>query len=387
MKCKVFLKHMEDYINDRLSRDISEAMEQHMEVCSTCRKAYNKEKEIDNLFSIGFNNDRIKFQSTRNAVLANINTNKYSYGTVTKVQSNLAKNYKSYGALAAAVLCFIFLCSAFIPNMKINEKIRPLNGGNLSSVNLELAKDKIKLDNDLLKLSWKEDLTGKHTMAINEKQEQSQTKASILVGEKGTNEATEIVLNNGKNPVVVYGAEWLDSNNILALIGDGKNKLNNGDKLIILNVDSLNYQCIYRADMKKEQLRSFAISGSEIMISNVYLDDSHTQLERNMKKIKFKDVTDKMDDECVRYISDVAKKINNNDFQDINRFFNKNFNENTMKDSTVYINKIYERDSSVVNQRNFTVQLIYHSGESKSIYLENVTIRQDGANFKIEDLN
>lgn len=115
MKCEVFREKILQYLDDDLTIDERLEMELHIKQCSECRRIYEEEKEIDDLFRNALNDDSIEFNSSVNKVMSVIDKDKYNKNNEENEKViDLSKKRKSvknigykYLATAASLLIVI----------------------------------------------------------------------------------------------------------------------------------------------------------------------------------------------------------------------------------------------------------------------------------------
>lgn len=78
MNCEVFREKILQYLDDDLTIDEKLEMELHIKHCSECRRIYEEEKEIDDLFRKTLNDESIEFNSSVNKVMSIIDKDKYN---------------------------------------------------------------------------------------------------------------------------------------------------------------------------------------------------------------------------------------------------------------------------------------------------------------------
>lgn len=98
ISCSIFKKKLNDYLYDYLADDFKMSMEQHIRGCRSCCRLYEQELQINNIFKDNVNIENIRFKSSREDIIRNIDKNRYSKKLSNKLYYSLRKNITAYAA-------------------------------------------------------------------------------------------------------------------------------------------------------------------------------------------------------------------------------------------------------------------------------------------------
>lgn len=299
MNCNVFKSKLEDYMNGMLSYDMEEAMKNHIEKCNACRKIYEDEKKTDELIKAGFSTEQLKFNSSRNDILENIDVNKYNGGLWNKAQikvkkgfnkinSHMCKNAMRYAGIAAVVL-LVVLCAK---NGILTEMKNGTSGNKTGSVAMKASEGKSEpkaseskpelsdkksqvqeqeskpsqktneavLDFQFARMNadknykidfntpWKTSSDGKISACVDGKGESSQEEgiADIAVRENDKNNMFLLKINSSNNKQLTpMKVEWIDNNTLAVIVGCGYGTIAQGGNLYYMNVNTMKVTRIY----------------------------------------------------------------------------------------------------------------------------------------------
>ena len=104
MSCEEFRDRLMEYIEEELSAIEMQEMEQHIKLCSHCRKAYERRVELICTFDEVINDESITFNSRKNNIMSSIDKDKYKKPPVNKLKQIILNNKKYMVQVAAAVL-------------------------------------------------------------------------------------------------------------------------------------------------------------------------------------------------------------------------------------------------------------------------------------------
>ena len=124
MNCNTFSKYINEYINNELFLEVSEAMDDHLKSCSGCRERYNEELYIDKLFKSALEEETISFRSSRGEIINNIDKKRYSKSPINKLKFSLAKNKMRLSAALMAASFLLFILNSNALNFHL-----PISGG------------------------------------------------------------------------------------------------------------------------------------------------------------------------------------------------------------------------------------------------------------------
>lgn len=119
MNCSTFRKHINEYLNNELFLEVSEAMDEHLQSCSKCRELYNEELYIDNLLKSALEEENISFRSSRVEIISNIDKKRYSKSPINKMKFSLAKNKMRLSAALLAACFLLFILNGNILNFSL----------------------------------------------------------------------------------------------------------------------------------------------------------------------------------------------------------------------------------------------------------------------------
>jgi len=78
MKCNEVLQHLNEYIENDLAENLMDEISNHIEECSECRKVYEEEKRLNDMFHEALNSEPIEFNSRIGNIMNMIDKDKYS---------------------------------------------------------------------------------------------------------------------------------------------------------------------------------------------------------------------------------------------------------------------------------------------------------------------
>lgn len=108
ISCDSFRKKLNDYMEGSLSMDMNDAMEKHMKECRECRRLYEEERKIDDIFTEALSSRNLQYNSIRNEILKGVDKKRYNRNFGKKVYFSVRKNYQKYiSGVAAMILVFV----------------------------------------------------------------------------------------------------------------------------------------------------------------------------------------------------------------------------------------------------------------------------------------
>ncbi|MDP4143665.1 MAG: DUF4652 domain-containing protein [Bacillota bacterium] len=120
MRCSVFIKNLNSFIEDGLPYDLHDSMKKHMESCSDCRNKYETEEFINNNLRQAFSIDEIDFKSSRVEIIKNIDKKRYGKSPIKKLRYHMEKYKSVYGICTAAVIFFILVMPSVWGSLRSN---------------------------------------------------------------------------------------------------------------------------------------------------------------------------------------------------------------------------------------------------------------------------
>jgi hypothetical protein len=124
ISCLTFKKKLYDFIYGSISEDLKKSMEDHIQNCTNCEILYQEELQVENVFKDVINIRNVKFSSSRDEIIKNIDKNRYNKGFSNKLYYRMRRNIVAYAA--SAVLLFGILSgSLYFYNIYINNTKNP----------------------------------------------------------------------------------------------------------------------------------------------------------------------------------------------------------------------------------------------------------------------
>lgn len=108
ISCLTFKRRLNDYIDGSITDDLKASMDKHIQNCKNCKMLYEEELQVENAFKDVLNIRNIKFNSSRDEIIKNIDKNRYSKNFSNKLYYRLRKNIVVY---AASVILFFSIIS------------------------------------------------------------------------------------------------------------------------------------------------------------------------------------------------------------------------------------------------------------------------------------
>lgn len=105
ISCITFKKRLNDFIYGSISDDLKKSLEDHVQNCESCRTIYNNEIEIEKAFKDVVNIRNIKFISSREEIIKNIDKNRYNKSFSNKLFYRIRKNIITYAAGIILLFC------------------------------------------------------------------------------------------------------------------------------------------------------------------------------------------------------------------------------------------------------------------------------------------
>lgn len=106
ISCLAFKKKINEYINEPISDDFKESMEEHLENCISCKALYQDEMLIEQAFHEAISSN-IKFNSSREDIMKSIDKNRYRNTKLNKLYFHMKKSAIIYASSAAVFICAI----------------------------------------------------------------------------------------------------------------------------------------------------------------------------------------------------------------------------------------------------------------------------------------
>ena len=333
MNCGTFRKKLDDYMEDNVSFDIRDAMDDHLNKCEGCKKIYEENILIDSMFKKALSAEGINFERSRENILNNIDKNRYSKNPIKKLYFNIKKNKMQYLS-CAAVLAFILVAIPHISkiqNMQVaknskmevqskksvisNESLSVNFGDNNVSrsaspttsklkdteVNKE---DKVKKEvympkfykteikdffrEGALSSPWKNSPDKIYSACVAGKGEEFQEEgiANIFLMDYLTKKVWSFDIIKDpldKEQSTPKAFEWWDNENLLIVIGPGFGTVTRGGDLYLLNIQKGDVSLIYKMprgedkSIKEEIMSIQKINKDLLLMVNVYDDDNYTK--------------------------------------------------------------------------------------------------------------
>ncbi len=120
MNCSTFRKHMNEYLNNELFLEVSEAMDDHLKSCSECRRLHDEELYIDKLFKSALEEENISFRRSRGEIINSIDKKRYSKSPINKLKFSLAKNKVRLSAALLAASFLLFILNSNVLNFSLS---------------------------------------------------------------------------------------------------------------------------------------------------------------------------------------------------------------------------------------------------------------------------
>ncbi|MBM7869653.1 hypothetical protein JOC70_001123 [Clostridium pascui] len=339
MNCSIFLKRLDDYIEDNLSMDMKIAMEKHLDECSSCKAYYEEEVNIEKAFKGVIQNKDIVFGSCRSSIMDSIDKSMYEK-KLSKRMILYFKRYKFIYSTCAALLIGFISLAPYISN-KLNESAGEKLAQNKTAKNIMLRNDepenfmmksveeKIQVkqapdatltkptvfleekyvfkknsleSNTIPSMIWKESPDKKVSAAI-EGQNIEGTEEGIhpiILRENATKKIYKLSFKDESIQYAPKKLQWWDDKNLLVIIGYGFGTITKGGDLFIVNIDTGNTYSVYKTqDDKKEVTDVEKVSNNDGSIDfklklNVYEDENYLKSHLEEKLIEnFQVVYDK----------------------------------------------------------------------------------------------
>lgn len=121
ISCLTFRKRLNDFIYGTISDDLKKSFEEHIQNCKSCRIIYEDELQIEKAFKEAINVRNIKFISSRDEIIKNIDKNRYSKSFSNKLFYRIRKNFITYAA-SAVLLISLTTGGLYFYNIYINNQ-------------------------------------------------------------------------------------------------------------------------------------------------------------------------------------------------------------------------------------------------------------------------
>lgn len=124
ISCLTFKKRLYDFTYGSISEDFKKSMEAHVQSCPNCQIIYEEELRNDKAFKDVVNIRNVKFNSSRDEIIKNIDKNRYSKNFSNKLYYRMRRNIVLYAA--SAVLFFSIISgSLYFYNIYIINAKKP----------------------------------------------------------------------------------------------------------------------------------------------------------------------------------------------------------------------------------------------------------------------
>jgi hypothetical protein len=362
---------MTDYLEDSVVYDMKNAMEAHMEHCESCRKLYEEEKQLDDMFRDTFKVDNIKFSSSRSLIMKNIEKNKYSNTLGNKINYHLKRYGVKYFS-SVAILIFAFFSAPYLlkggiytdtnksmkedamefqsqiarsdsnstvnsdlnttmivpniaPQQNINSnaetKKAPVEEVNKEETNIpQFIKKELDAKAQLqFATKWKKSPNGKLQVSLEGRGESGGDEgvANIVLDDIDANKkwAFSLANNNLPKQITPYFLEWADNENLFTTIATATGHATYGGRdLFMVNASTGKNTLLYETSTAREQIYGVKKSDGNLTINfKVFEDDAMNKSRNEEKTINFKEVTDK-NLASIKVLYDYATDINNQQY-------------------------------------------------------------------------
>lgn len=330
MNCKTFVKKLPEFMENTMIYDMKDAMEKHMNSCEECKRAYEAEKSLDEMFINALQVEDMKFSSARNEIMKGIDQNRYGKSPLNKVKYGLRK-FRWQLASSAAILAIAFTALPFIGGMSSNDNTGPGNvamyttedsGPNMKSAEaaremLPTVEDAPKQEMSITGFDAPNSAFAADSHAANELyqpifertdiekavkldfatpwKKSPEGTIEVSISGKGVNAAEEGIaelvftnkkdgsfwklslLENESKQFTPMAVEWYDNDRLLVVIGFGHGTVTAGGDLIVLDVNSGKAVNLYPVNSKdvKNQVTSAIRNGNTIEVNvRLYEDDN-----------------------------------------------------------------------------------------------------------------
>lgn len=120
ISCLTFKKRLNDFIYGSITDDLKKSLEDHVQNCESCRIIYEDELQIEKVFKDVVNIRNIKFISSRDEIIKNIDKKRYSKSFSNKLFYRIRKNIITYAASAVFLISIasggLYFYSVYINN-------------------------------------------------------------------------------------------------------------------------------------------------------------------------------------------------------------------------------------------------------------------------------
>ncbi|WP_040210168.1 DUF4652 domain-containing protein [Clostridium polynesiense] len=367
MNCSTFKKYLKDYMEGEVFLEVKEAMEEHLNGCRGCKKLYEEEKSIDDVFYSVLAGENIRFNSSRTRIINHIDKKRYSKNPIVKIKYAFIKNrFKVITAFAAALFIFTVFSSDILNQVPRNNNIA-VNSTDKISANIEnktindnVIKESTKamdtipdysqLANRLkgsMKIeegisipefivqpreqgkkyeypsSWKTSPSRKFSALLDGKGEMLEESeivegvfeegvSTIVIKDNKLNQYRDINIVNKSNQTAAYSPlfiEWADDENLFIIVGLAHGTVVRGGDLYLLNINTGKTTLVYKTSSNKESVATVKKLDKVLELNMaVYDDDEFLKLHTEKKKITFDFIT--MEDMAKNSLPQVAAVLN-----------------------------------------------------------------------------
>ena len=331
MNCKTFIKKLPEFMENTMIHDMKDAMEKHMNSCEECKRAYEAEKSLDDMFVNALQIEDIKLSSARAEIMKGIDRNRYGKSPLNKVKFGLRK-FRWQIASSAAILAIAFTALPFFGGMGENKNT---DTGNVAMYTTEDSGPKMKSaeaaremlptveeapvqENSIAGFDAPNSAFAADSQADNEQiyqpifekvdlekaikldfatpwKKSPEGTIEVSISGKGVNAAeegiAELVFTNKKDgsfwklslleneakQFTPMAVEWYDNDRLLVVIGFGHGTVTAGGDLIVLDVNTGKAVNLYPVNSKdvKNQVTSAVRNGNTIEVNvRLYEDDN-----------------------------------------------------------------------------------------------------------------
>lgn len=307
MNCNQCKNRIIEYIEGGLSETLDKEMEQHISQCEDCREYYEEELMMDRAFNDVFQIDGIEFNSSRSAIMSSIDKDKYK-NTGSKFVSG--KNGHKKIIAIAAVFFFLGVLTPVAYNYfggGINKNTTAMDmkqaagAAEKQGAQMESADSGLGISSTLVEpeASFKGEGIDNYensTVPIETKLEFNSTwktfgSLEATIEGKGNNaqeEGVGTIYVRDKEKSIMYkytikvdgtqksplSISWYDEDSLIVINGLSHGTLINGEEVQLIDIFSGEEHLIYRAQDKKERIKSVVREGNQLVYTKAIYDDS-----------------------------------------------------------------------------------------------------------------
>ncbi|SHJ76551.1 protein of unknown function [Clostridium cavendishii DSM 21758] len=400
MDCKVFRKNIDKLLDNAISRDMEIKMKEHIESCSSCKRIYEENLEIQKLFKESLAFDDITFKSSRETIIKSIDKDRYGKSKKKRVKFKFMKN-KSRIALVATAM---FVLAIFPVGYKIygnsfsaknevkKEIVKDTKLTEKSAKNSIKQDDLLLKENDMMKsykslsqdfkfdevvkfkatelkdepklkfaTPWKEIKNTKYEYSIEGKGENALEEGvgKLFIKGNSTFKSFEVINNKAqKTPIKVIGGT---GNYILVIVGNGYGTVAHGGDLYLIDVDKEITTLLYTKNSNKHQIIDGELKENSLNLKVIkFEDDSLNNYTTNNEEINFENIANSYTDENKQKEDGLLGKLGQNSVYDENIFKNyfmgdyNTYHKNKLVDfkniEAITPDKIIKLDKEVYNK-------------------------------------